>query len=69
METMIEKRIYRKVIAGDFDVRYIDQSGQWFKFKMNGKIRKSLPMPIRSEKGSIEFNIEIDPIYGERIAS
>ena len=59
--------IYRKVRAGDYNVRYIDTSGKWWKQKMNGRLLPSNPMPIEKEYGSVELNVVDEGVFGLRI--
>ncbi|MDP2362423.1 MAG: hypothetical protein Q8M94_01500, partial [Ignavibacteria bacterium] len=58
---------YRKVRAGDYNVRYIDKDGNWWKKEFNGEFKKSRTMPIEKEYGVVRLKIEDDTIYGKRL--
>ena len=59
--------IYRKVMAGDYNVRYIDNKGKWWKEGFNGKFKPSRPMKIEKEYGNAELNIADEGVFGLRV--
>ena len=61
--------LYRKVRAGDYNVRYIDNSGNWWKQAMNGKFTHSRPMPIEKEYGNVDLNVVDEGVYGLRVST
>ena len=58
---------YRKVRAGDYNVRYIDDTGKWWKEEFNGKFKPSKPMTIEKEYGNVELNIVDEKEFGFRV--
>ena len=63
----LTKESFQKVRAGDYNVRYIDTSGKWWRKHFNGQWTKSRPMPITKEYGTVTLEIENDEIYGKKV--
>lgn len=68
MEIKNYREKFKKVRGGDFNVRYIDAAGKWWKAAFNGKFTKSRAMKIDREYGITELNISVDDIYGLRVS-
>lgn len=58
---------FRKVLAGDYNVRYIDKRDNWWKQEFNGKFSRSKPMPIKKEYGMTKLQIEENEAFGRRV--
>jgi len=65
-EEKIPTGIFKKVMAGDFNVRYIDADGIWWKKTMNGQFTKSKPMPIKKEYGNVYNEMSVIKARGQR---
>ena len=62
-------KVFKKVMAGDYNVRYIDSEGKWFKELFNGKLLPSKPMPIHKEYCNTELTIDDEGVFGLRVVS
>lgn len=60
---------FKKVLAGNMNVRYIDNKSNWWYQHFNGKFTKSKPMPIIKVYGEVELNVVDEGVYGLRITS
>ena len=58
---------FTKVRAGELNVRYIDNDGNWYKKKFNGQLQKSRKMLVDKIYGLVNFKIEDNPTYGKRV--
>ena len=58
---------YTKVLAGDYNVRYIDKDNKWFKKEFVGHFKPSRKMPITKVYGVCTLNIENSEVYGLRV--
>ena len=60
---------YKKVLAGDYNIRYIDNGGKWYKKEFNGKFKASKPMLISKTYGTVNIELEDEGVFGYRVIS